>query len=123
MDRIFLIVAGLLGCSSVAIGAVVAHALAPKIDREALESLLTAVRYQQLHALLLVGIALLVRFWPSAWWTYAGLAIVLGVLLFSGGIYLTRLADVPWGAKIAPFGGTMLMVGWLLLAIGGWRSL
>ncbi|RMH93066.1 DUF423 domain-containing protein [Lysobacter pythonis] len=52
---------------------------------------------------------------------FAGLGcIVLGVLLFSGTLVLAALAGLP--TRTAPFGGTLMMLGWLLHALGQWRK-
>ena len=46
-------------------------------------------------------------------------AIGTGVLLFSGSLVGAALAGTP--TTLAPFGGTLMMLGWLLHAIGQWR--
>ncbi len=52
---------------------------------------------------------------------FIGLAcIALGVLLFSGSLVLGALAGV--STKAAPFGGTLMMIGWLLHGLGQWRK-
>jgi uncharacterized membrane protein YgdD (TMEM256/DUF423 family) len=50
----------------------------------------------------------------------AGAAFVAGVLLFCGAVYLLALFGIRAPA-VAPIGGTLLMLGWLLLAISAWR--
>lgn len=51
---------------------------------------------------------------------FAGLAcITLGVLLFSGSLALGALAGLP--TRAAPYGGTLMMLGWVLHALGQWR--
>lgn len=47
-------------------------------------------------------------------------AIVLGTLLFSGGLVVAQLAGVP--ARTAPLGGSLLILAWLLYASDALRG-
>ena len=112
--RFLLAVAGsLLAGASVALSAYAAHATLPDVEREWL------VRAWQLalaHGIALAALSpLAVR--RSA---FHGLLLILaGVLLFSGSLWLHAVAGVP--TVLAPFGGGLMMLGWLLHAIGQWR--
>ena len=46
---------------------------------------------------------------------------VLGLLLFSGLIYLRTFTGIETFRPFVPWGGTCLMLGWLSLGIGGWK--
>ena len=84
------------------------------------------VQYHMWHALAMFGTGVLMRNGRSrclsaAAWCFAG-----GILLFSGALYVLAiggpsLAGIRWGA-VAPFGGTLLLFGWIFLAIGTARS-
>ena len=82
----------------------------------------TAVQYQLIHGLALFAIAWATTQWPSALTTWAGYFIILGVLLFSGTLYLLVLTDTGWFGAITPMGGIALLSGWAALAIAAWRN-
>jgi uncharacterized membrane protein YgdD (TMEM256/DUF423 family) len=46
-------------------------------------------------------------------------AMLLGTLLFSGGVVVAQVAGV--AARIAPFGGSLLIVAWLAWALDALR--
>jgi uncharacterized membrane protein YgdD (TMEM256/DUF423 family) len=120
---VLFVIGALNGAISVGLGAFGAHALASRLDPRSLEIFETAARYQAVHAVALLVVALLVSRAPSTALAGAGWAFAAGILLFSGSLYVLALSGVrTWGA-VAPFGGTALLVGWILLAIGGWRAL
>lgn len=79
----------------------------------------TGAQYQMYHslALLLVGFARLSstkkRLLNTAGWCF-----FLGIIFFSGSLYvLTLSGQTIWGA-IAPIGGTLFIVGWFAFASG-----
>lgn len=123
-----LAIAGTMGFVSVAFGAYAEHALKAQVSEEVFRFLMTAIRYNQVHALAAaaVGFALLTPIRaPKAGLAVAGWGFVIGTALFSGGIYLAALFDAPGLNYLAPFGGTTLMLSWLVLAMTGflaWRG-
>ena len=79
-----------------------------------------AVDMQFYHGLglVLVGV-LLQQFGASLWIQLSGGLMILGTLVFSGLVYLEKLGVVSAGvAEIVPTGGSMLMISWLVLAVG-----
>ncbi|CAN5623179.1 DUF423 domain-containing protein [soil metagenome] len=123
MPPILFVIGALNGAISVGLGAFGAHALAARLEPRSLEIFETAARYQAVHALALLAAAILLSRTPNSALTGAGWAFTAGILLFSGSLYTLALTGVrSWGA-VAPFGGTALLVGWVLLAVGGWRAL
>ena len=118
MARIWMFIGCVYGSLAVAMSAVAAHALPARLDARALQSVQSAIQMQGWHALALVAAALWMFRAPQGAATLANLAAIaftLGVLLFSGSIYLMTLADLRLGPT-APTGGLMLIAGWLLLA-------
>ncbi len=123
MAPVFLVIGALNGALSVALGAFGAHALRASLDPRALEIFETAVRYQSTHAVVLLAVALLLARRPTALLAASGWAFTAGILIFSGSLYLLSLTGVGrWGA-VAPIGGSALILGWVLLALGGGRAL
>ena len=112
------------------LGAYGAHGLETRLDArsdlttERIALLLqwfdTAVRYQMFHTGGLLVVGLLARQAPRSA-SAAGILFVLGLLLFSGSFYGMVLADLKL-AMVLPIGGLTLMVGWVALAVAGWRA-
>lgn len=116
MTARFAAVAGaLLAGIGVALGAFGAHALRARLEPRSLEIYETGVRYQMYHAFALLAVAwLLSRNVPAA--ANAGWAFMLGILLFSGSLYLMALTGWRWLGPVTPLGGTAFLAGWVLLA-------
>lgn len=121
--KIWIAVAGLLGAVGVGMGAYASHGLGFIDDaavREAARATLqTAVQQQMLHALALVGVGALALRAESRLLALAGVLFTVGVLLFSGLIYLRILGGVDSLRAFVPWGGTCLIAGWLALAAAG----
>lgn len=103
------------GFLGVAFGAFGAHALKAKLSVEMLSAWKTAVEYQLYHALALMIVGLIATQRPSIAITNAGICFALGVLLFSGSLYVMALSGVRWLGAVTPLGGLLLLIGWALL--------
>lgn len=121
-----------LAAAGVALGAYGAHGLSGLLANRGhegddlvrrLANYETAVRYQMFHALGLVLVALALVSRDSSWWRWSAWAMLLGVVLFSGLLYVLALASPAWRwlGAVVPLGGLSLIVAWLLLAIGAMR--
>lgn len=121
MGRYMILLAAVLGGSSVALGAWASHGLKSQLTPETLEVFRTAVLYQQLHALALLGVGVLALYRPSRWANLSGGLFVLGVLGFSGTLYARTLLDLNLGF-LTPLGGMTLMAAWGILGIAAWRT-
>ena len=124
--RVWIAVAGLLGAVGVGMGAYASHGLGFIEDatvREATRATLqTAVQQQMFHALALLGLGVAALTTAgNRWLCAAGGLFVLGLLLFSGLIYLRTFTGIETFRPFVPWGGTCLMLGWLSLGIGGWK--
>ncbi len=116
---VWMALGALSGCGAVAMAAAAAHALPQKLTPKALDAVRAAIQMQGWHAIALVLVALwLLRAGPlpATVANMSGAAFALGLLLFCGSVYLGELAGLRFGPT-APIGGTLLMVGWLLLAL------
>lgn len=115
-------VAALNGMVAVAAGAFGAHGLRDRVSARHLEVFETAARYQMYHALALLAVAWCISRSPSAAASLAAWFFLIGIVLFSGSLYVLALSGVDrWGA-ITPVGGLALMAGWAALAWAGLRS-
>jgi uncharacterized membrane protein YgdD (TMEM256/DUF423 family) len=119
MVRIFLGIAAIFGGISVAAGAFASHALKEKLSERAIEIFETGARYQMYHALALLLVALLLSRAEAAQSTLvaAGIALIVGVVIFSGSLYTLSLTSIKWLGAITPLGGLGLMIGWGCLAV------
>ena len=113
--------ASLLGASGVALGALGAHALHPKlVERGVLDSWRTAVLYQLFHATSILGVAALCESADSASTARlqrAGQLIAVGTTLFSGSIYMLCFGVGPKKlvGPTTPIGGFVMLSGWVML--------
>jgi uncharacterized membrane protein YgdD (TMEM256/DUF423 family) len=111
--------AGISGFLAVALGAFGAHGLQARLAEVAdgakrLGWWQTAAHYHLLHALGLGLVAFVVARVPAA--RFAGMAFVLGTLLFAGSLYAMALGGPRWLGAVTPLGGLSLLAGWAILA-------
>ncbi len=121
--RLWLTIAGILGATGVAAGALGAHALEGSLSADDLDTWDTAARYQIYHALALLGVAWAVTRWSGALIRVAGVALAAGSVLFSGSLYLLAVTDTAVLGAVAPLGGASMIAGWMLLSLVGFRGL
>jgi uncharacterized membrane protein YgdD (TMEM256/DUF423 family) len=117
--RIFLGFVGIFGATGVAAGAYGAHALSQQLSPYLLNVFQTAVLYQLIHAVALLGIvALLSQAVVSKVLLISASLMVIGTILFSGSLYLLTLSSLRVGL-ITPLGGFLLISAWIMLLIAG----
>ena len=121
MLRGFLMLAAFFGFTGVALGAFAAHGLKSRLSAEYLAIFHTGVTYQLVHTLALIGVALLATQIPGRLITWAGASFAIGILLFSGSLYLLTLTGFSKLGIITPFGGLAFLVGWFCLGLAAWR--
>lgn len=106
-------IAALMGLLAVMLGAFGAHAL-----RKILEQNLTsplwekAVFYHFIHAVMLFVLASRTPLPRVPWFSF-----LIGIILFSGSLYLYAVTGTKWLVALTPFGGVSFMVGWICLLI------
>jgi uncharacterized membrane protein YgdD (TMEM256/DUF423 family) len=113
------------GGAGVVLGAFGAHALKSRLADAALATWQTAVSYQFVHALALLAVGILIRSSagaPERLLGVAGAAFALGVLLFSGSLYVLALGGPRWLGPVTPLGGLAFIAGWLVLPVAVLRS-
>ncbi len=77
----------------------------------------TAAEYQMYHALAVVAVGLLALRGTSRYLQLAGWSFVLGIVLFSGSLYVLVLTGATAWGMVTPFGGTLMILGWVFLAL------
>lgn len=120
--RLWIVIGAVSAFISVAAGAFGAHALKARLTQDLLAIFETGVRYQMYHSLGLLAVGLLAASRPSGLLNGAGWALVVGILLFSGSLYVLALSGVRWLGAITPLGGVSFLVGWVLFALAAWRQ-
>lgn len=115
MNRVLLFAGSLLAGLGVALGAFGAHGLRNVLGATELGWWNTAVQYQMWHAVGLLALA--AARLPRAGWPAA--LLVLGTLVFSGSLYAMALTGWRTLGMVTPIGGTLMILGWALVA---WRA-
>jgi len=118
MDRTFLLIGSVFGFLGVAFGAFGAHALKSRLSPDMLAVFETGVRYQMYHAFAILIVAAAIGHVGSVrWLNLAGWSFTVGVLLFSGSLYVLSLTEVRIMGAVTPFGGLLFLLGWICLAV------
>lgn len=120
-----IVLAAALSFLSVAAGAFGAHGAKSILSAPAMAVYETAVDYQFFHslALLVVGvlIALPIAINKKALTLAVG-CFTVGIVLFSGSLYLYAFTGITKLGMITPLGGLLFLVGWLMLGVAAWSS-
>ncbi|MBC5991485.1 DUF423 domain-containing protein [Pontibacter cellulosilyticus] len=112
-QKTILLIASALGAITVAIGAFGAHALAKMLESTGrVDTFETAVKYQMYHTLALLAVGLLLFRVEQPALQVAAWCFFLGILIFSGSLYVLCATGITWLGAITPIGGTLFIVGW-----------
>jgi len=124
MYRNYLAVAAILGATGVMLGAFGAHGLQRiTSDEKILQGFHTAVYYQLYHAIALFALAILAPNHPGRWNKWAFHSWWMGIVLFSGSLYLLTYLKIQesdavrFVGPVTPVGGLLLIAGWLFLLL------
>ncbi|WP_188207675.1 DUF423 domain-containing protein [Alkalibacillus aidingensis] len=116
--KLILMIGAISGFITVALGAFGAHGLESKLTEKMMQTWEKAVQYQMFHttAIFIAAILLVVSevttFQTSAW------VFLIGIILFSGSLYVYSLTGAKTFAMITPLGGVAFLIGWVILAYG-----
>jgi len=108
--KFWLFTAALNGLIAVIMGAVAAHAVA---DPQMAAMAEKASLYQLIHAVVLLSLSNR----PGKFIEWARRMFLIGIILFSGTLYIRVLTEWAPITNLAPTGGLSLMAGWLLLML------
>lgn len=114
--NIWILLGGVNAAMSVAAGAYGWHGL------EGDTFFMMGSQYQMWHALGMIAVGLLLNARPSRFLNTAGWCFQIGIALFSGTLYVAGAFEV-LASGAAPFGGMLLILGWLTLGVAGARHL
>lgn len=121
MNKITVIWGVIFAALGVVFGAFGAHTLKSTVSVDALATFEVGVRYQMYHALALLAIGL-TGFLTTKIQKKTTLFFVVGIVLFSGSIYLLSLKEIlsfdPGVIGfVTPIGGTFFIIGWVYFLI------
>lgn len=133
MQKKFILIGSFSGALSIALGAMAAHALKSKLEsglitETNLQTFETAARYQMYHSIMLLVVASLLNKLNFSLASKAGYCFIIGIILFSGSLYvlstakLMGLNSINWLGPITPIGGLFFIIGWLLLGISASKT-
>tara|TARA_Y100001970_G_scaffold134911_2_gene166013 strand:+ start:437 stop:811 length:375 start_codon:yes stop_codon:yes gene_type:complete len=113
-----LFLSGVFFCAlSVVMGAFGAHSLKDKLSQYSMSIYDKAVLYQFFHAIAILFVAVLNKIFDTQDFSISGILLIIGILLFSGSLFILAITDMKWLGAITPIGGTLFIVGWLILFI------
>jgi uncharacterized membrane protein YgdD (TMEM256/DUF423 family) len=124
MHRTYIKLGALLSALSVIMGAFGAHKLKELLEPGILSTYQTGVTYQFYHAFGLLAVGILYKRYQNRWMEWAGRLFILGIILFSGSLYLltalqaTRQVGLSGFGILTPIGGMLMVCGWLSFFMG-----
>jgi uncharacterized membrane protein YgdD (TMEM256/DUF423 family) len=122
--KIFIIIGAISAFLSVGFGAFGAHALEGKISQKYIEIWNTGVLYQMFHSIgiIIVGI-LLGNVSASSILSWSGWLMLIGIILFSGSLYVLSLSGIKVLGAITPLGGVSFLIAWVLIVVFAVKAL
>jgi len=117
MSNVFIGLGALSAFISVAAGAFGAHALKQVLDTDMLAVYHTAVDYQFFHSIGLIVIGALHKISPRRSHSIAAWAMLAGIIIFSGSLYILSISGIKWLGMITPIGGVCFLAAWLIVAL------
>ncbi len=118
----FLIIVAISGFLAVSLGAFGAHGLESILEPDLLATYQTGVEYHFYHTLALFGVAILAKQHNDAGMLrLSGIMFTLGIIVFSGSLYLLAISGIRWLGAVTPIGGLAFLVAWAALLRFAWQ--
>lgn len=113
-----ILLAAFFGATGVGLGAFGAHGLANVLEANArTDTFHTGTLYHLIHAVALLGAAWVASQYGSQYAVWAGYAFAVGIVFFSGSLYVLSIFNIPIMGAIAPIGGIAFILGWIFLGV------
>ena len=120
MTNPLITMAAVNGLLAVMLGAFMSHSLDETITTELLGVFQTGVSYHMYHSLAALAAGILSHIFPKVrLLKFSAYSFLLGIVLFSGSLYLLALTELPMIGMITPIGGIFFIFGWIMLCIFG----
>ena len=113
----FIAIGAISGCVVVILGAFGAHGLKDILDTYGKSIYEKAVLYQIFHTLAILVLGVIEKVLPELQLQLVGWAFLLGMIFFSGSLYLLAVTGIKWLGIITPIGGLLFIIGWIVLFI------
>ncbi len=114
-----IVLGSILAMIAVGLGAFGAHALEDiLVANGRVDTWETAVSYHFYHSLAILISSLLLHHFSNRNIQRAIYSFLVGIILFSGSLYVLCLTGLEFLGAITPAGGVLFILGWTLLAIG-----
>ncbi|GGE28896.1 UPF0382 membrane protein YwdK [Pullulanibacillus camelliae] len=117
MFKLFTILGSINAFLAIGIGAFGAHGLKGKLTQHYLDIYNTGVQYHMMHALGLILVGILAEKVSSSLIGWAGWIMFIGIILFSGSLYVLSISGVDKLGAITPIGGVAFLASWVLVII------
>jgi uncharacterized membrane protein YgdD (TMEM256/DUF423 family) len=123
MTQLYIAVGSFFALLGIIARSLSSHALLPLLEENGkLNNFNLAADYLLFHALALIGVAILCKMFPEGNFHRAGLAFIVGSVLFQGSVLVKSFVSIQPFGFITPIGGFILIVGWILLFVSAVRS-
>ncbi|GAA0462567.1 DUF423 domain-containing protein [Alkalibacillus silvisoli] len=116
--KILLMIGAISGFITVALGAFGAHGLENRLSEKMMQTWEKAVQYQMFHTIAIFIASILLLKTELTVFQTSGWAFLVGILIFSGSLYIYSLTSTKFFAMITPIGGLAFLIGWIILAYG-----
>ncbi|STX52364.1 Protein of uncharacterised function (DUF423) [Legionella busanensis] len=116
--KCFMLLGTFSAMTATILGAFAAHALRTHFSDYQMQIFQTGILYQFIHSFSLLCIGMILWQFNTRILQIAGWLFFIGIMLFSGSLYLISLIQVKSIGIVTPFGGSCFIIGWLLLALG-----
>jgi uncharacterized membrane protein YgdD (TMEM256/DUF423 family) len=121
-NRHLAVFAAFSGALCVGIGAFAAHGLKAVLSEKLMDVMQTGVQYQFYHTLALLLVCLFLQIQYSHWLKISGYCFAVGIVLFSGSLYLFALVGAHGLGLLTPLGGLAFILGWVVLGMHFYKA-
>jgi uncharacterized membrane protein YgdD (TMEM256/DUF423 family) len=116
--KVFLILGGFNAALVVLLGAFGAHGLKARMTAEMLAVFQTGIHYHLFHTLGLIAVGLVTtQISHSVYLRWSGWLMLVGIILFSGSLYVLSVSGLRWLGMVTPFGGMSFIAAWILFVV------
>ncbi len=110
------LISGVLGFLGVALGAFGAHGLKKMLSDEMMQVYQTGVLYHLIHTVALLTITIYNKM------PYAQICFLVGILIFSGSLYILTISGMKKLGMVTPIGGLFFLAGWFFVIWEGMKN-
>lgn len=122
MNVDFFRLGAVLTALAIVTGAFGAHGVKFLLDESAYAVFQTGADYHFMNALGIALLGLAERRYSKQRLQLAAWIIFIGIVLFSGSLYVLAVTGIKWFGFITPVGGSLLIIGWLIAASAAKRK-